>query len=207
MSETSDRLKSLFRQALVKAKNETAKLPGVAQAKSALRDLRDLGAVVPMELLRADLLRVPGLQSLSAHVGVSGVHVEATFDDADDLILRILPTEVRFAPRGAKEVSFEISPAELARHKHTQDLVVAVATSIARGLWAAVLRGPNSEPLGAIVDRDSDNVFRIDLRTLSVLKSARGGQAVGVMLDALSLSAIHATDGALRLKVQTPFAF
>ncbi|MBK8169850.1 MAG: hypothetical protein IPK60_05855 [Sandaracinaceae bacterium] len=207
MSDTTDRWKSLVRHAVRRATDEVTKIPGVAQAKGALRELRNLGAVVPTELVRAELLRTPSLQSLSMSISDSGVHIEASFDDADDITVRVVPGQVRFAARGAKEVSFEVHPVEVARHRHAQDLVVAIASAVARALWAAVLRGDNNSTPMAIVDRDAENVFRIDLRTLSILKKARGGAAVSVMLDALALESIRATEGALRLKVTTPILF
>lgn len=205
MSETRDRLKSLFRQAVHTAQSGLERLPGLQQIQRAARELANFGGLVPAAQLQKDILRIDGISSVSVEVDQNGVRIEATFNDAADLSVRLVPTEVHFAPRGAKEIGFRAEPSEAARHRYATELVASVTTSIARAVWAAALGDANAPP-SAIVDREGESEFRVDLRSLGVFRRARNAQAANLLLDALTLESIHPADGMLRLRVKLPIA-
>lgn len=206
MSERRDRLKSLFRQAVHTAQAGIEKIPGLQQLQKAARELANFGGIAPVSLVQKDVLRIEGVSSVSVDIDESGIRIQASFNDADDVALRIVPEEVRFAPRGPKEIAFRIEPADAARHRYAPEFVGAVSTSIARAVWAAAL-GEDRSTASAIVDREGDDRFRVDLRTLSILRNAKSQHAAALLLEALVLESVHPVPGLLRLRVKLPFAF
>ena len=205
MSDTRDRLKSLFRQAVHTAQASLEKIPGLTQFQKVARELANLGGLVTADAIQRDVLRVPGIASVSVLVDTAGVRIDASFEDAADLAMRIVPNAVHFAPRGAKEIGFAVEPPETTRHRYASELVAAVATALARTIWGAALGGNQSAPPTGIVDREGENEFRVDLRNLSIFRGGKSSQATLLLLDALVLESIESTEGALRLRLKLPF--
>ncbi len=204
MSEGGDRLRSLLRGAAREVQRRAEAFPPLAQARRLLGELRHGRLLVPADALRAQLLRVPELDSLWLEVRPEGVLLDASFTRGEPLRVTLVPVTARFAPRGAKELVFRVEPPERAGSARTADLCAALAVAVARALWAPLLPPDDGAPPDAIIDRDPGAELRIDLRSLPPIRRLRGAQQA--LLDGIPLVGFGATQGALVLQLPVPGA-
>ena len=122
----SDRLRSLVRRVGDQAQRAITSGP-VATARKFLNEVAQRQARVPAEALTRTLAHAEGVREASAACEGGRVHIDATFDDGSHVQLGLVPWDVRFAPRGAKELVFRVEPASMGRERHVPELVAAVA--------------------------------------------------------------------------------
>jgi hypothetical protein len=202
LSERGDRLRSLLREGARAVRARAAELAPIARVRQTLSELRLGRVLLPAEALRAQLLRVPELDSLWLEVRASGVQIDASFSRGEPVRLTLVPVAARFAPRGAKELIWRVEPPERASGARAADLAAAVSVAVARALWAPVLPPDDGAPPDAIVERDPGAELRVDLRTIPVVRKLRG--PAQALLDALALTSLGAEDGALQLGLRLP---
>ena len=169
------------------------------------RELDNQGGVVPERAITLAVAHIPGTRVASVTARRGHVHVHATYEGVDEALeFHLEPFGCRFAPRGAKEIVFRVTPVEAATHPKARVVVGAVAASVAHGLWGIVLGRPEGDISGAIVDRDGPDSFRVDLRTVPTVRAAVKRQAAALVVDVLELRRIDPMDGELRLRLKLP---
>ena len=133
-----DELRSLVRRMGDQAKSSLNSGP-MAAARKLLSEVAARQAKVSDEALTRAIAHAEGVREASVSCQGGRIRIDATFDDGKRVELGLVPWDVRFAPRGAKEVVFRIEPAELGRDRHVPELVAAVATVVAHTLWSVAL--------------------------------------------------------------------
>ncbi len=202
MSEGSDRLRSLLRGAAREVTRRAASFAPLVEARRVFGELRQGRIPVPTDSLRAQLLRVPELDSLWLDVGPEGVRVDASFTRGTSVRVTFVPVAARFAPRGAKELVFRVEPPEHASGARVADLCAALAAAVARTVWAAILPPDDGSAPDAIVERDANAELRIDLRTLPAIRRLRGPQQA--VLDGMPIVGVGASENGLYLQIPVP---
>ncbi len=199
-----DELRSIVRDAARRASDGLGKLTALSDARRVLRELANQRLLVPDGAVGAVVARAHGATEASVRSRDGALWVDAYFDDGDHLEACFEPGRPTFAPRGAKELVWNVSPIESARSRHVVDVASAVSTSIAHALWAVVLPR-DIEALGAaIVDRDGEDRFRVDLRTVPAVREL-SGQPSAAIIEVLELSGIECEEGEVRLQLRLPF--
>ena len=121
------------------------------------------------------------------------------------LAFALTPRGARFAPRGAKEVLFQVTPAAHVTQAKVRTAVGSLAGAVAHALWAVVLGAPDAEHLvGAIVDRDGNEQVRVDLRSVPAVRALQGRGPAALVIDMLELERLEVEDGQLVLKLKLP---
>jgi hypothetical protein len=78
------------------------------------------------------------------------------------------------------------------------DIVVAIATEVARTLWGPFLRTQRVRARPATAHREGA-VLIVDLRSVAEVRAALGQPLLAAAIDALNVRSIEAEDGGLRL--------
>ena len=167
-----------------------------------LRDTIAQASSVPERQIAKALTRVSSVREASVVCREDSVRIEATFEEGDAVSLSVIPTAARFAPRGAKELSFRVEPAELAGRLEVRDMVGAIAALVAHTLWAPFFGRLLNPSYDAIAERDRDEV-RVDLRSVQAVRTAHQ-KGLGQLFDLIELSGLSVIDGAIRLHVKLP---
>lgn len=168
-------------------------------------DLRNRRVLIPASRLGAGLAHAPGVRSVALLPAAGRLRVDATLDDGEPLQVSITPSAIRFAPRGAKEIVFQIAPADRAGHRGVADLVSALAGLIAHDLYRPALGGPEPlDPSGAILDREGADRLRVDLRTVPAVRAARGSAAMTILVEVMQVQSLRVEPDGLRLEIALP---
>jgi hypothetical protein len=107
---------------------------------------------------------------------------------------------VRFAPRGAKEISFDVEPPDA----HDVSIVSALAGCIAKATWPMIAPTGSIDVGGAIVERDKPGRLRVDLRSVPAVRRFASTQTAAMIFDVLELESLRVEPGALALKLKLP---
>ena len=198
-----DRLRSLVRRVGDQAQRTVTSGP-VAAARKLLNEVIQRQARVPEEALTRALAHAEGVREASVSCDGGRIRIDATFEDGAHVELGLVPWDVRFAPRGAKEVVFRVEPASMGRERHVPELVAAVATVVAHTLWSVALAGAQPDSRGVFVDKEADDLFRVDLRTVPAVRARLNTGSVAAMIEALTLGNLKADEGALALTLELP---
>jgi hypothetical protein len=148
------------------------------------------------------LTRLPEVREASAVCRDERIWIEATFDNGENVKVSVMPLAPRFAPRGAKELSFHVEPEQLAGRANVRDLVGAIAALVAHSLWAPFFGRLLNPSFDAIAERDGAQV-RVDLRSVPAVRAAQQ-KGLAQLFDMLELSSLTVNEGALRLHVKLP---
>ena len=197
-----DVLKSWIRAGADRAKDGLETVRPVGAVRRVVSELRKQRMVVPEHVLGTAVAHAPGVLAANASARRGRIQVDARFPDGEvAFALEFFAT--RFAPRGAKEISFRVHPSGAARDPRVRDLTGAIAGVIAKGLWPMALG--NGKPLhGAIVDREGEDIVRVDLRSVPAVREALGAGPMGLVLEAMELKRIEPNDGELLLHLRLP---
>jgi hypothetical protein len=198
-----DALRSMMRGAARRAGSELAKRGGLDELRHALGELAHQRLLLPEAAIGAAIARAHGVVSASATVREGEVWIDADFDDGEHLEARLCPRAPTVAPRGAKELVWDIAPEAATRSRHLGAVVSAVSAAVAHALWAMVL--PRGTPdVDALIDRQSSSCLRVDLRTVPAVRALMSKGGAGAVIELLELEALEATPGALRLQLRLP---
>jgi hypothetical protein len=203
MTSKLDVFKSMLRSAALGASNALRNLPVTGAARQAVEDLLSGRGRIPEERLSAAVARLPGVSSASVSCTPPELRIDASYTDGRRLELAFVPTTVRFAPQGAKEIGASVHPAEATTDPRAAELFSAVAGEVARSLWGPVLGARQPDAHSAFVHRDADSLH-VDLRTVPEVRAAIGQRVPALMVEALRLIALHVDTGSLRLSVGLP---
>ena len=169
-------------------------------AKRLVADLQMHRRSIEDPKLTAAVAQAAGVRSVSLRAESGAARIDASFESGEELQVAFVPLATRFAPRGAKELSFRVEPPELAQHPRVRSLFAALAAEVARGVWRIVeFEAP---PAGeGIVEVESRGTLRIDLRTLPAVRQLLQRAGFAILLEAVELRSIRADEGAFHLDV------
>jgi hypothetical protein len=154
--------------------------------------------LLPDGKLTAAIAKAPGVTEATVSTRGGQMRVDATFRDGGRLLVHLRPLGTMFAPRGAKEWSVAVEPESAAADPRCADIVVAIATEVARTLWGPFLRTQRVRSRPATAHREGA-VLIVDLRSVAEVRAALGQPLLAAAIDALSVRSIEAEDGGLRL--------
>ena len=168
-------------------------------------ELREQSATIDEGMLGKQMARTPGVRMMTVSARRGALQLSAAFDDHEPLDCSLVVDAIRFAPRGAKELVLHVTPDECTTHTQLRPLVGTFAGVVAHGLWAMVLGPPPEDVSGAIVDRERDSRFRVDLRHVPAVREAmRKGGAQALVVDTLALGGVSLEDGAMKVRYALP---
>ena len=199
MSDRSDYVKSLVR-GFAEGAGRRLGIPFASLQKLIREAIAQASSVSDRQISKA-LARVEGVREASAVCRDERIWIEATFEQGP-VRLSVQPLHARFAPRGAKEISFRVEPAEFAGRADVRDLVGAIAALIAHTLWAPFFGRILNPKYDAIAERDGSDV-RVDLRSVPAVRAA-AQRGLGQLFDVLELSGLGVAEGVLRLHIKLP---
>jgi hypothetical protein len=200
MGDRYDFVRSLVR-GFAEGASRRIGLPLASLQRMLKEALQNASSVSERQIAKA-LTRVPNVREASAVCRDERIWIEATFEEGEPVHVSVAPLGARFAPRGAKELIFDVQPEELAARAAVRDLVAAIAALIAHALWAPFFGRLLNPSFDAIAERDGAEV-RVDLRTVPAVRAAQQ-RGLGQLFDMLELSGLHVEDGVLRLSVKLP---
>jgi hypothetical protein len=207
MGERLDRLKSALEHAASSVRVR-AQQSGLAKVGAAVRQTLERRARIPTAHVRRAVMSVPGVRAGSVAV-IAREHDHALAVDLDLEGERRVRGEltiagVSFAPHGAKELSFRVTPAEASQEPALREVVGALAALVARTIWSASLPPTTGAHEGGLVDREGD-LLRIDLRTLGAVRSAmQRGPSVVAMLSVIAPERIEIVEDGLEVQLGLP---
>lgn len=202
MASRFDVLKSLVRSAARAGAERVQDLGAVRGAKAVLAELRQRRVTITEPMMSSAIAQTPGVSASSVSLANGRIALDATFEDGRSLAMTVLPQEVRFAPRGAKEILFTVEPPEIVGDGRARDVVGCVAAAIARGVWGPML-GPRTDGEAALVEREGARL-RCDLRTVPAVRASLEGSPFAMALDVLTIGGFEIEDRALRVTLGLP---
>lgn len=204
MSRPRDLLRSMVRVAADRARDATLRVGGLDELRKNLREFVQQRLPVPAAALTSAVAHVEGVESASVSVRADAIHVDVLFDDGRVLDVRLVPTRIRFAPRGAKEVCFRVEPVDRARARGLVDVVSAIAGAIATTLWPIARLGGDRALHGASVERDGPDTLTVDLRTVPRVRELEARGTAALVTEVVELGEILLRDGAIVLQLKLP---
>jgi hypothetical protein len=153
---------------------------------------------LPDGRLTAAVAKVEDVTEATVSTRDGQMRIDASFRDGGRLLVHLRSFGTAFAPRGAKEWSVSVEPQQAALDPRCADIVVALASEVARTLWGPFLRRHRARARPGTAHREG-NVLIVDLRSVAEVRAALGQPLLAAAIDALSLRSIEAEDGGLRL--------
>lgn len=204
MASPRDLVRSLVRAATEGAVKNVSRIGGLDRVRAGIDDLVRQRIAIKAGALTTVLAHLDGVDSASVTISDGAMHIDVAFTEGAFLQARLIPTNIRFAPRGAKEVGFRVEPREQAHAHRVTDVISAIGGAIASALWPVARIIESRDMGGAIVDRDGPDAFTVDLRTAPAIRALeqRGGAAL--VLEIIELGGLTATDGCLVLQLRLP---
>lgn len=152
------------------------------------------------ELLTSAAAHADGVDSAMVACRSGRMFVHASMTNGKEVQFSLAPRSVRFAPRGAKEISFDVEPPDA----HDTSIVGALAGCIARATWPMIAPAGSFDFGGAIVERDSPGRLLVDLRSIPAVRRFASTQTAAMIFDVLELESLRVEPGALALKLKLP---
>jgi len=200
MTDRFDIVRSLVRAAADRAINRV-KGTRVASATTQLLDrLTQQRWRLSDEALTAAAAHADGVDSAMVACHSGRMFVDASMTNGNEVQFSLAPRTVRFAPRGAKEISFDVEPPDA----HDTSIVGALAACIAKATWPMIAPPESLDIGGAIVERESPGRLRVDLRSVPAVRRFAATQAATMIFDVLELESLRVEPGALALKLKLP---
>jgi hypothetical protein len=200
MGDKSDFLRSVIR-GLAEGAGRRLGIPFANLTRMLREAIAQASSVSDRQIAKA-LTRVPDVREASAVCRDERIWIDATFDNGENIKVSVMPLAPRFAPRGAKELSFHLEPEQMAGRANVRDLVGAIAALVAHSLWAPFFGRLLNPSFDAIAERDGAQV-RVDLRSVPAVRAAQQ-KGLAQLFDMLELSSLTVNEGALRLHVKLP---
>ena len=152
------------------------------------------------EALTAAAAHAEGVDSAMVACHSGRVFIDASMTNGREVQFSLAPRAVRFAPRGAKEISFDVEPP----NAYDTSIVGALAGCIAKATWPMIAPPDAVDVGGAIVDRESPGRLRVDLRSVPAVRRFAATQAAVMIFDMLELESLRVEPGALAIKLKLP---
>ncbi len=152
------------------------------------------------EALTAAAAHADGVDSAMVACRGGRVYVDASMTNGGEVQFSLAPRSVRFAPKGAKEIAFDVEPPGA----HDTSIVGALAGCIAKATWPMIASADSPDVGGAIVERESPGRLRVDLRSVPAVRRFSSTQAAAMIFDVLELESLRVETGAIALKLKLP---
>ncbi len=197
-----DLLRSLVRSAADRARAEIEGSPPVVAAKDMIDQLRLQRTTLPDERLTSAAAHADGIVVATVTCHDGRMLIAASSVDGNDLHFSLVPRNVSFAPRGAKEIAFRVEPDESVTQSRA--IVSAIAGCIAQATWPFLIPPRTTDLSGAIVDRDGSDGVRVDLRTVPALRKSLAAGLSSMVMELLELEGMVVEPGRLALRLKLP---
>ena len=204
MSKPRDLFRSYVRAATEGTLQRIGKVGGLDRVRAGIADLVRQRLTLKSSAITSAVAHLPGVDSASVSASNGALHVDVAFADGAFLQARLIPTQIRFAPRGAKEIGFRIEPEAAARVSRVTDVISAIGGTIANALWPVSRGGGDRSHAGAIVDRDGPDGFTVDLRTAPTIRALESKGGAALVIEVIELGDLTVGDGGLVLQLKLP---
>ena len=200
MTDRFDIVRSWVRVAADRAVHRVAGTKIAAVTKQLLERLTQQRWRLSDEMLTAAAAHADGVDSAMVACHSGRVFIDASMTNGREVQFSLAPRSVRFAPRGAKEISFDVEPPDA----HDTSIVGALAACIAKATWPMIAPADSIDVGGAIVERETPGRLRVDLRSVPAVRRFASTQAAAMIFDVLELESLRVETGALALKLKLP---
>lgn len=200
MSDRFDIVRSLVRAAADRALDRVKGTRMAAAMLQLLERLTQQRWRLTDEALTAAAAHAEGVDSAMVACHSGRMFIDASMTNGREVQFSLVPRSVRFAPRGAKEISFDVEPPDA----HDTSIVGALAGCIAKATWPMIAPPDAVDVGGAIVERESPGRLRVDLRSVPAVRRFASTQAATMVFDVLELESLRVEDGALAVKLRLP---
>jgi hypothetical protein len=198
MNDRFDILRSWVRMAADRAVDRVTETKLASMTKQLLERLTQQRWRLTDETLTTAVAHADGVDSAMVACHSGRMFVDASMTNGREVQFSLAPSSVRFAPRGAKEISFDVEPPDA----HDTSIVGALAGCIAKATWPMIA---DSVDVGsAIVERENPGRLRVDLRSVPAVRRFSSTQTAAMIFDVLELESIRVEPGALALKLKLP---
>jgi hypothetical protein len=198
MTDRFDIVRSWIRTAADRAVDRVTGTKVAAVTKQLLERLTQQRWRLSDETLTAAAAHADGVDSAMVACHSGRMFVDASMTNGREVQFSLAPSAVRFAPRGAKEISFDVEPPDA----HDTSIVGALAGCIAKATWPMI--ADSGDVGGAIVERETSSRVRVDLRSVPAVRQFASSQTAAMIFDVLELESIRVEPGALALKLKLP---
>lgn len=182
--------------------SELARTGGpLGSLSESLRDLRRGDIALRTDVLTRSIAHAPEVDAASAACEGGVIRIHASYRDREPLEIALTPRDTSFAPRGAKEIRFAVSPAHLAVDPRAADIVGAIAAAIAHALWGALLRATDDAVAPGIAESEGD-CLRVDLRSVPSVRAFMNRGSAAMALELLELGGLRVEPGRLVLELR-----
>ncbi len=200
MNDRFDILRSWVRAAADRAIDRAKDTRLASAAKQVLERLTERRWRLSDETLTAAAAHAEGVDSAMVACRSGRLFIDASMRNGREVQFSLAPHAVRFAPRGAKEISFDVEPPDA----HDTSIVGALAGCIAKATWPMIVPAHSLDVGGAIVERESPGRLRVDLRSVPAVRRFASTQAAAMIFDVLELESLRVEPGALAIKLKLP---
>lgn len=200
MTDRFDILRSLLRSAADRAVDRVRGTRVALVTKQLLERLTQQRWRLSDEVLTAAAAHADGVDSAMVACRSGRMFVDASMTSGREVQFTLAPRTVRFAPRGAKEISFDVEPPDA----HDTSIVGALAGCIAKATWPMIAPADSLDVGGAIVERETGGRLRVDLRSVPAVRRFASTQSAAMIFDVLELESIRVEPGALAIKLKLP---
>lgn len=200
MTDRFDIVRSLLRAAADRAVDRLASTRIAAGTMQFVERLTKQRWRLSDETLTAAAAHAHGVDSAMVACHSGRLFVDASMANGSEVQFSLIPISVRFAPRGAKEISFEVEPPDA----HDSSIVGALVGCIAKATWPMLASADAVDMGGAIVERESAGRLRVDLRSIPAVRKLASTQTAAMIFDVLELESIWVEPGGLALKLKLP---
>ena len=200
MSDRFDIVRSLVRAAADRALDRVKGTRVAAATAQILERLTQQRWRLSDETLTAAAAHAEGVDSAMVACHSGRMFVDASMTNGREVQFSLAPRSVRFAPRGAKEIAFDVEPPDA----HDTSIVGALAGCIAKATWPMIVPPDSLDVGGAIVEHESPGRLRVDLRSVPAVRRFSSTQAAAMIFDVLELESLRVETGALAIKLKLP---
>ncbi|KPK54656.1 MAG: hypothetical protein AMJ63_02605 [Myxococcales bacterium SG8_38_1] len=200
MTDRFDIVRSLVRAAADRAIDRVKGTRAASVAMQLVERLTQQRWRLTDEALTAAAAHAEGVDSAMVACHSGRMFVDASMTNGREVQFSLSPRSVRFAPRGAKEISFDVEPPDA----HDTSIVGALAGCIAKATWPMIAPPESLDVGGAIVERESPGRLRVDLRSVPAVRRFSSTQAATMIFDVLELESLRVEPGALAIKLKLP---
>jgi len=200
MTDRFDIVRSLIRATADRALDRITSTKVASVTKQLLQRLRQQRWTLSDETLTAAAAHAEGVDSAMVACRSGRIFVDASKTDGTEVQFTLAPRPVRFAPRGAKEISFDVDPPDA----HDDSVVGALAGCIAKATWPMIASANVAGFGSAIVERETPSRLRIDLRSVPAVRRFASTQTAAMIFDLMELDSIRVEPGVLSLKLKLP---
>ena len=200
MTDRFDIVRSWVRTAADRAVHRITGTKVASVTKQLLERLTQQRWRLSDELLTSAAAHADGVESAMVACRSGRMFIDASMTNGREVQFSLAPRAVRFAPRGAKEISFDVEPPDA----HDTSIVGALAGCIAKATWPMIASTDSIDVGSAIVERETPSRLRVDLRSVPAVRRFASTQTAAMIFDVLELESLRVEPGALALKLKLP---